>query len=154
MIPSVPELCLSRYVLFQYKSEGRTIPRLRCPAKVDFSIILYPARYDSVIAVGATDQSNNRAYFSNFGSALDIVAPGVSILSTLPGDRYGTMSGTSMATPHVSGTAALILENNPSLSVEQVRARLYSTADDLGTRGLDRYYGWGLVDAEESVTTT
>lgn len=54
-----------------------------------------------------------------------------------------------MATPHVSGTVALILENNP---VEEVRTRLYSTADDLGAKGLDKYYGWGLVDAEESVT--
>ena len=104
--------------------------------------VIYPAAYESVIAVAATDKSDVRASWSCFGEEIDIAAPGVNIYSTYKGGGYTTMSGTSMASPHVAGTLAL------SLDVD----KLLSTADDLGDHGLDIYYGNGLVDAEEAAT--
>ncbi len=118
----------------------------------DGSSVDYPAAYDSVIAVGATSQSDGRASWSNYGYELDLVAPGVSIISTYKGDTYKTLSGTSMACPHVAGTAALVLEAMSSMSPDEVQGLLEDTADDLGSGGWDVYYGHGLVDAEEAVT--
>ncbi|GAF11832.1 LOW QUALITY PROTEIN: hypothetical protein JCM19045_969 [Bacillus sp. JCM 19045] len=105
----------------------------------------YPARYANAMAVGATDQNNNRASFSQYGQGLDIVAPGVGVQSTYPGNRYASLSGTSMATPHVAGVAALVKQKNPSWSNVQVRNHLKNTATNLGNTNL---YGSGLVNAE------
>jgi subtilisin family serine protease len=123
----------------------------------------YPARYDSVIAVAATDSNNNRASFSSRGPDVEISAPGVNILSTYPGHAYATGSGTSMATPHVTGVVALLLKTLPSSTYDldsdntwdpaEVREVLKDTADDLGDPGRDILYGWGLIDANESVST-
>ena len=111
----------------------------------------YPARYSSVIAVGAVDSYNVRPSWSSTGSTLELVAPGVSIYSTMMGDTYGTESGTSQATPHVVGVAALVLEKNSTLTNVEVRELMQDTADDLDVAGKDNKYGYGLVDAEESV---
>ena len=111
----------------------------------------YPAAYSSVITVAATDSSNLRASWSNYGSEVDLAAPGVYIYSTYKGGGYATMSGTSMACPHVTGTVALVLEDHLSYSPTQVQTILQSTADDLGTSGWDIYYGYGLVDADGAV---
>jgi subtilisin family serine protease len=122
--------------------------------------IIYPAAYSSVIAVGATDINNYRASFSCFGNALDLVAPGVNIYSTYIGDGYATWSGTSMACPHVSGTAALVLSHslsghdtngNGKWDPAEVQNCLQQTATDLGTKGWDKYYGYGLVNAQAAV---
>ena len=91
----------------------------------------YPASYtsDAVISVAATDRSNNLASFSNYGvTGVDVAAPGVSIYSTVPGNSYATYSGTSMATPHVTGTVALMAAANPQATAAQIRTAILSTA--------------------------
>lgn len=120
----------------------------------------YPAAYGSVIAVGATDKTDVAPSWSNSGPYLELAAPGVSIYSTLPtysvtltrtyGYNYGTLSGTSMACPHVAGTAALVIASDLTLTNVAVRSRLQTTADDLGPAGWDPVYGFGLVDAENA----
>jgi subtilisin family serine protease len=102
----------------------------------------YPAAYGSVIAVGATNTYNVAPYWSNSGPYLELAAPGVDIYSTYMGGGYATMSGTSMACPHVAGTAAL------AIGESNVRQCLQDTAEDLGEPGKDNLYGYGLVDAE------
>jgi len=115
---------------------------------------LYPAAYDEVVAVTATDQSDNPASFTNFGSWVEVAAPGVSIYSTVWDDSYASWSGTSMATPHVAGVAALIWSQFPGMTRDQVRARLRDTADDLGNPGFDIYYGYGRINARKAVGTS
>ncbi|MEK6853232.1 MAG: S8 family peptidase [Nanoarchaeota archaeon] len=110
--------------------------------------VSYPAAYDSVIAVSATDSSDNLASFSNIGGEVELAAPGVSVLSTYKDGSYATLSGTSMAAPHVSGVAALAIHANPLLSNVEIRSLLQNTADDLGAAGKDSLFGYGLVDAE------
>ncbi len=114
----------------------------------------YPAKYDSVIAVAATDNTDTRASWSSDGPAVELAAPGVSIPSTYKGGGYASLSGTSMASPHVAGIAALILDENPTWTPAQVRAQLQATAKDLGATGKDNLFGYGLVDAENAVLGT
>ncbi len=115
------------------------------------SNIIYPAKYDSVVAISATDSSDNLAYFSCYGSAIFLAAPGVSIYSCYKNGGYTTMSGTSMACPHVSGTAALAWARYPSYTNAQIKQLLQNTAEDLGAPGWDQYFGYGLVDAQAAV---
>jgi subtilisin len=112
--------------------------------------VTYPAKYASVIAVGATTQTDMRPSWSSTGPAVELVAPGDGIYSTARGGGYATMSGTSMACPHVTGAAALVIASGLASSPQGVRDRLTSTADDLGTLGRDNLYGFGLVDANEA----
>jgi subtilisin len=118
----------------------------------------YPARYDSVIAVAATDKNNKRAisqiWNSSTGPAIELAAPGVSIYSTWWNDTYAISSGTSMACPHVSGTAALVWKAYPEYNNTQVRERLQSTAEDWGAPDRDDEFGYGLVDAENATLDT
>ncbi|RZN34092.1 MAG: hypothetical protein EFT35_09745 [Methanophagales archaeon ANME-1-THS] len=86
--------------------------------------VIYPARYANVIAVAATDSSNRRAIFSSTGPAVELAAPGVNIYSTYWDNRYATLSGTSMACPMVSGTAALVIASDPTLTNTGVRRRV------------------------------
>jgi subtilisin family serine protease len=137
---------------------------------------IYPAKFDSVIAVGATeDSSNNRASFSSTGVDVEIVAPGVNVYSSWNdntdyynnptacrngdiNDCYKYGSGTSMASPHVAGTAALVIKALRDAGVAytnaDVRAILQSTAQDLGDNGRDIQYGYGLVNALAAVQAT
>jgi hypothetical protein len=109
--------------------------------------ISYPAAYPEVIAVGALTEANSRAAYSNYGAGLALVAPGSNILSALPDSEYGFLSGTSMAAPHVTGVAALLLAHRSSLTNSQVRDILQSSADDLGASGRDDFFGYGRVNA-------
>ena len=118
-----------------------------CPPTGD--TVGYPAKFSSVIAVAATSSNDARACFSSTGPKVEIAAPGVSIYSTRRTGGYTYMSGTSMASPHVAGVAALVLGANVMTNVD-VRQRLVNTADDLGTAGRDVEYGFGLVDADEA----
>ena len=132
----------------------------------------YPARYDSVLAVGAVRFDKSRARYSNYGSALDVVAPGGDNQVDQNGDGFGDgivqqtfrsgeintfrylfMEGTSMATPHVSGLAALLLAQNPTLSVDALENAIKSTALDLGTAGEDEEYGAGLIQAADALAS-
>jgi len=97
--------------------------------------------------VGAVDSSDKIASWSGKGKGVDISAPGVSLYSTWLGTDYVTASGTSMATPVVSGTVALIKSAHPTYSVDQVESALFNTAKDLGKTGYDTSYGNGRVDA-------
>jgi len=132
----------------------------------------YPAALENVIAVGAVDYRKQRAFYSNYGAELDLVAPGGVVSDDPDGDGlynggilqetfseylgfrffamgwgYYFLSGTSMATPHVSGVAALIKAQHPGWGPQQIRDALINTAQDLGTPGKDPEYGYGLVDA-------
>ena len=123
----------------------------------------YPAYYNSdILCVGSVNSSGSRAPSSGYGTSLDIVAPGVDILSTLPGNQTGNMSGTSMAAPHVAGVAALILSINPSLTQDQVRDAIESSCDKVGsysytttsgrTNGTwDDKVGYGKVNANAAL---
>jgi len=120
----------------------------------------YPGRYSSVIAVAAIGQGDTRPYWSSRGPSVELAAPGVNVYSTVWDNGYATMSGTSMACPHVSGTAALVFNSavDPAYDSDsdgvwdasEVREKLKDTADDLGPAGRDNSYGWGLVDADEA----
>ncbi|MBM7702133.1 S8 family peptidase [Metabacillus iocasae] len=108
----------------------------------------YPAKYDSAIAVGATDQSDRRASFSSHGSAVEIAAPGEGIYSTYLNGGYATLSGTSMASPYAAGVLALYKQKYPMYTNVQLRQLLATQSVDLGSTGRDRYYGHGLAQAE------
>ena len=109
-------------------------------------VTLYPAGFPEVIAVGATDKNGGRASFSNYGSHLDVAAPGQAIYSSLPGNRYEAWNGTSMAAPHVAGLAGLLFSKNPALTNVQVRQIMEATAQDLGAAGRDASFGYGRIN--------
>jgi subtilisin family serine protease len=111
----------------------------------------YPAAYPNVLAVGAVDESGLRASFSNTGRHIDVVAPGVRILSTYIGGTYRSLNGTSMATPHVAGVAALLKACNRRFSNSQIYNILRNTARELGDGAFNEEYGHGIVDAEAAL---
>ena len=119
--------------------------------------IVSPACASKAIAVGAIDQLDHRTAFSNEGTNLAVVAPGVAITSLRSpsnGGGFIALSGTSMATPHVVGLTALLLEKNPNLTPQQVRTTIQNTALDLGTPGFDTIYGNGRIRANNAILTT
>ncbi len=136
------------------------------------SSVIYPAAYESCIAVGAVRYDETRSYYSNYGPALDLVAPGGDIRVDQNGDGYGDgilqqtfnphthdytdfaywfFEGTSMATPHVSGVAALLIAHGNATTPDEIRAVMASTAKDLGPTGWDPEYGHGLIQAYEAL---
>jgi serine protease len=114
----------------------------------------YPAAYTQCIAVAATNSNDTKASFSNFGSWVDISAPGNNIYSTLPSNGYGNMSGTSMACPLVAGLCGLMLSLNPALTPSDIRTCLSSSAVNINT--LNPSYsgqlGAGRIDAAAAMT--
>jgi subtilisin family serine protease len=112
----------------------------------------FPANVPNAIAVSSLDPYDNLSYFSNFGDKIDVSAPGEDILSLQAGTTgYIRESGTSMAAPHVSGVAALIIALHPTYSNEQVRQALRISATDLGPTGKDDSFGYGRVSADQAV---
>lgn len=133
-----------------------------------------PAAHPKALTVASTDRGDARAGFSNFGSAVDLAAPGIEVLSLrarrtdtmrdIPGveyepgaayvgedRRYYRASGTSFSAPIVTGIAALVLAERPELGPEDLRRVLLQSAEDVGTPGVDRYTGYGLVDARAAL---
>jgi len=121
--------------------------------------VIYPAAYSEVIAVSATDQTNMIASWSSRGPEVDLAAPGVNIYSTYKSSTYQTLSGTSMASPHVAGAVALVLTQVAKCDLSgdgvcspfEVQQRLEATAFELGDPGKDNLYGAGLVDVEKAI---
>lgn len=117
------------------------------------AVPFYPASYPhtNIVSVAATDSSGNRASFSNYGVfSVDLGAPGVGILSSLPGNNYAAWNGTSMATPHVAGTAALLRVVNPSWDSQQVKDRLLATTTILPSL-LEKTVTGGLLNADAAL---
>lgn len=114
----------------------------------------YPGATTGAIGVGAIDSSYRHACFSNTGTYVDLAAPGVGIVSTYPPNLYASMDGTSMATPHVSAAAALVLARRPSCTPDRVELRLKSTANTtlLGVIGITKSFGAGLIDPAKAVS--
>lgn len=132
--------------------------RLSCAAMGNEGVarINYPAGFgQGIVAVGATDHNDTPASFTTSGAHIDVAAPGVNIYSTLPGNSYGYLDGTSMATPHVAGTAALVLSVSPTLYNDDVEQIIRLSADDdtraPATVGFDNYTGTGRINARRAL---
>lgn len=118
----------------------------------------YPAKFSEVIAVSAIDNTNTIAYFSSRGQEVDLTAPGANIYSTYKGTSYKTLNGTSMASPHVAGVAALVLDVKSCdynldgiCAPQEVREKLQNSVEDLGALGKDDLYGYGLIKADKAI---
>jgi subtilisin family serine protease len=131
-----------------------------------------PAALEGVVTVGATNSSDLRPSFSNFGEEIDVAAPGVNVWSTTPtvvtpamvnpcsstggycpiSASYDDISGTSMAAPFVAGLAAMILSQDPTADYDDVLRRLRFSSVDLLPAGFDPYYGWGRIDAFKALS--
>lgn len=125
--------------------------------------VIYPAAYDNVIAVSATDYNDSIADFSSIGPEVDVAAPGKNVFSTFPtykfyiGNVYGRAryydvgSGTSMAAPQVAGLAGLLFAQVSTRTNSDVRSIIERTADDKGTLGRDNYYGYGRINVNDAL---
>lgn len=164
-----PSITLEQAVAYAYNN-GVTI--VAAAGNDGTNVVSYPAAYEHVIAVGATDFNENLAYYSSYGPSLDIVAPGGDNRVDRNGDgfadgvlqqtfgssrndwAYYFFQGTSMASPHVAGVAALIISSGAATTPDEVRAALQSSADDLGASGRDDVFGYGLVNAAAALGWT
>ena len=117
------------------------------------NLIQYPAAYDDVVSVSATDSNDTIASFSSFGSWVDVAAPGVNVYTTSWTENYSYVNGTSFSCPMAAGVAALIWSKYSNITSAQVKYQLERTCDDLGAPGFDIYYGNGRVNAQKAVET-
>jgi thermitase len=133
---------------------GKGVVLVAAAGNSDTDAPLYPAYYTNCIAVAATDKNDAKASFSNYGDWVDIAAPGVDIFSTMPNHKnrigilnYGSLSGTSMSTPHVAGVAALVFAQYPQWSNSDVRTRIETSADPTTgfTTTVGRVNAWKAV---------
>lgn len=113
----------------------------------------YPASYDNVISVGATDSNDNLAYFSNYNNKVSLTAPGEEILTTNISGGYDYCSGTSFSSPIVASMAAIIKSTRPDLTPQEIKNVLQNSAEDLGAPGKDNYFGYGKVDADKCINS-
>lgn len=111
---------------------------------------VYPD-FDSIIAVGATDQNNAKASFSDYGTYVDITAPGVDIATTYKDANYVYYSGTSFSSPIVAGVAALMIAANSNITADEIEQGLLTTATDIGAAGDDNVFGHGLINAQAAI---
>ncbi|GAB6099460.1 hypothetical protein JCM16358_13390 [Halanaerocella petrolearia] len=156
---SLPSLTLKQAINYAYQ-EGVIVVAATGNGgqdKLGDPHLLYPARYEKTIAVGAINSNLDKSNFSNYGRRIDFVAPGGDgeanreyIYSTVI-DGYGGMAGTSMAAPHVAGVAALVLASGQATTPTEVKEQLQLTAQDLGNPGWDLKYGSGLINAYAAV---
>ncbi len=140
----------NRFVIASAGNEGPSV-----------DTVSYPAMYPNVVSVGAIDQKKKIARFSSRGTRVDIVAPGVDILSCYPPRGLAKLSGTSMAAPFVAGVVALMVAKHRALgtdtslkTTQDLIGRLHETAIDLGPTGFDPAYGFGLIDPKRLVADT
>jgi len=131
---------------FQYAKNNGALPIVSAGNTSGRGVSM-PGCISEAFTVGAVDSSDRIANFSGQGATVDIVAPGVGIYSSLLGNNYGTKQGTSMATPVVSGVAALIKSAHPEYNAYDLEKALTATVRDLGSSGKDNTYGWGRVTA-------
>ncbi|HYU86369.1 MAG TPA: S8 family serine peptidase, partial [Kribbellaceae bacterium] len=133
------------------------------PRTIDNGCLDMPTELPGVITVASLDQGGAKSSFSNYGlGTIDIAAPGRRILSTVLHGGYGLKSGTSMASPHITGVAALIKSAHPDWTPQQITQALHTEADDhacpatdarcTGTDALNAFYGEGIADALDAVT--
>ena len=135
---------------------GNSFDDVPTPQDPEFKCVNSPANSPGVLAIGAVNANNVIAPFSSRGTGccgvgnnpVSLVAPGVSINSTILGNAYGLKSGTSMACPHVAGAAALVKQRFPAFNPAQIRAKLMNTASDLGVPGNDSTYGRGMLNCD------
>ena len=114
----------------------------------------YPASEERVIVVSATDRNDKIASFSNTGKSIDVSAPGVDIISSIPNGQYGSLSGTSMAAPFVSGIVAMLKMEDPTRSIAEIELLLETYTDDRGTTGWDPIFGEGIVNVKNYINRT
>jgi len=114
-------------------------------------VMHYPSAYPGVISVGASTREGYRWPYSNFGAALDLLAPGDSIVTTQMGGGYGAYSGTSLAAPFVTATVGMIRSIRPDLNSAQVRSLLRTSCQDRGRPGWDNEYGAGLLNTADAL---
>ncbi|MFO0980198.1 MAG: S8 family peptidase [Planctomycetota bacterium] len=113
--------------------------------------IYYPAGYDVSLAVGALETNDTKAWFSNYGTWVDVIAPGTSLVTTAVGNGYMGFAGTSGACPHVSGLAGLVFSQHPSFTADQVRAQIEQAAEPLIDPVIGRFTNYGVVNCERAV---
>lgn len=113
--------------------------------------VTYPASYEGVLAVAASDRNNERAAFSQSGDFVGVAAPGVDMISTVPGNGHCSDNGTSFSAPYVAGVAALLKSKYPGWTAQQVVAQIEQTAER-SIPGRDRLVGWGVVDPVKALT--
>lgn len=113
--------------------------------------ITYPASYKGVLAVAASDRNNERASFSQSGEFVGVAAPGVDMISTVPGNGHCSDNGTSFSAPYVAGVAALLKSKYPDWTAQQIIAQIEQTAER-SISGHDRLVGWGVVDPVKALT--
>ncbi|WP_455359317.1 type VII secretion-associated serine protease mycosin [Streptomyces sp. SYSU K21746] len=111
----------------------------------------YPAAFDGVLAVASSDRNNERAEFSQSGAFVGVAAPGVDMVSTVPGNGQCVDNGTSFSAPYVSGVAALIKAKHPDWTPRQIIAQIEQTAER-SINGHDNFVGWGVVDPVRALT--
>jgi len=112
--------------------------------------LFYPAAFDDTVGVGATDKNDQRTRFSNFGPFIDLAAPGQTIFSTMPDNRFGFLSGTSMAAPHVTGAAVLVQARHPDWSSTDLTRMLLNAVDPIQP---DKYIGSGRLNVFKAQQT-